>query len=296
MAQLPEPVVDGIAFPEGLGWDAADDTLVVTGVQEAGVYRIDPVAASKRRLADLGSGGANNCVVMPGGRVLVAQNGGLDGNPGMLAEFPEMPPLPDIRPGRPGLMVVEGDGATRYVVDSGLNTPNDLAVAPDGTLYLTDPGNPFLPESERAPRRVLALTPGGALRQLAEGFDYCNGIAIVDDGVLVTDHGGVIKLGWDGEREWVARYEGGIDGLALDANGLLYVAGQRDGVVRVFDGAELVETLVVGERASVTNCCFGGSDRRDLYVTDVVGWSIKVFPGMPTAGAPVHEWDPEVSA
>jgi gluconolactonase len=171
------------------------------------------------------------------------------------------------------------------VVDAGLNAPNDLAVAADGTLYLTDPGNPFL--QTRLPARVVALSPNGRMRTLAEDFAYCNGIATGDGELFVTDHGGVIRIGFDGAREWAVKFEGGVDGLALDVDGRLYVCGQADGIIRVFDGAAQVDELRVGSRACVTNCCFGGPELRDLYVTDALAGAVLVFTGMPSPGRPV---------
>lgn len=285
----PEFVVGGVAFPEGLGWSAADQTLLCTGVQEAGVYRIFPAEGRKTQLAAFGAGGANNLVVASDGGALVAQNGGVDANLVMPQNYPEMDPLPECIPTTPGLMHVRPSGEASYVINSGVNAPNDMAAAPDGTLYFTDPGNPF--NEVKATPRVMRLTTGGELSALAEGgFDYCNGIVVDDGGLLVTDHGGVWRIGFDGTREWAVEFEGGVDGIALDIDGRMYVAGSGDGIVRIIEDGKIVDTLRVAERGLITNACFGGPELRDLYVTDAVSGAVSVFPGMPTPGRPVSAW------
>lgn len=287
VARSAEHVIAGIAFPEGLGWSADERALYCTGVQDASVWRIVGDEPALERIANLG-GGTNNLVLASDGGCLVAQNGGVDSNPSMLATFPEMEPGPAIRPTSPGLVHVARDGNARYMLDAGVNAPNDVAVAGDGTLFFTDPGNPFLPE--RVTPRVMRLSPAGDLDVVAEGFGYCNGIVAEDESVLVTDHGGVVRVGFDGSRQWVARYEGGIDGLALDVEGRIYVAGQQDGVIRVFEADTQMDELHVTERGSVTNCCFGGSDLRDLYVADALAGAVSVFPALPTPGREVDVW------
>jgi sugar lactone lactonase YvrE len=62
-------------------------------------------------------------------------------------------------------------------------------------------------------------------------------------------------------------YPGLPDGMAIDAEGCLWVAFWRGGAVRRFtaDGRLLEEIAVPVQRT--TSCCLGGPDLRDLYVT-----------------------------
>jgi gluconolactonase len=292
MAKQPEIIVDGIAFPEGLGWSADEQTLLCSGVQEARIYRIFPIEGRKDLFVDLRAGGANNLVLSTDGGCLVSQNGGVGASAKSVLRrlYPEMGGLPETRVTTPGLMRVTPDGEVRYVIDSGVNAPNDLAAASDGTLYFTDPGNPFL--EPRATPRVMRLSSDGELAALAEGFEYCNGIVVDAEGLLVTEHGGVLRIDFDGARDWAIKFEGGVDGLALDVDGRMYVAGSADGIVRIVEDGTVVETMQVAERGLITNCCFGGPDLRSLFVTDAVSGRVAVFPHMPTAGAPVHPWPP----
>jgi sugar lactone lactonase YvrE len=51
------------------------------------------------------------------------------------------------------LISVAGDGTTSYILDEGINAPNDITVNAAGELLFTDPGNPFL--TPRATPRVM---------------------------------------------------------------------------------------------------------------------------------------------
>jgi sugar lactone lactonase YvrE len=56
------------------------------------------------------------------------------------------------------------------------------------------------------------------------------------------------------------------DGLAVDEAGQVWVADYGGACVRVFNsGGQLVDSVAVPAR-EVTSVCFGGVDRRDLYV------------------------------
>jgi sugar lactone lactonase YvrE len=62
-------------------------------------------------------------------------------------------------------------------------------------------------------------------------------------------------------------YPGLPDGMAIDAEGCLWVAFWRGGAVRRFTpGGRLLEEITVPVQRT-TSCCLGGPDLRDLYVT-----------------------------
>jgi gluconolactonase len=263
--------------------------LVVTGVQEGAVYRVRPDEQTKERIAEVG-GGANNCALAEDGGVLVTQNGGLDAHGPMSRLYPDLPEWPAIRPVAPGIQLVRRDGGVEYVLDEGVNCPNDLVVAADGAVYFTDPGNPFV---EGQPRRVMRWAPAGELSVLAEGFDYCNGLELTDDGaVLVTDHHGILRLEPDGSRSWVTQdvEPGGTDGLALDRDGRVYLATVRASGVRVYEGGRAVEFLSAPGEGVTTNCCFGGPGYRWLFATDARHGRILVWRDLPTPGRAANRW------
>ena len=289
--QSAEPLVDGIAFPEGLAWSPDTGTMLCTGVQEAAVYEIWPAEHRKQRLADLGGGGANNVALASRGGAVVCQNGGVDANPSRAARYPKLPRLPEIATARPGLMYLSPGRELTYLVDAGLNAPNDITVAANGDLVFTDPGNPFL--EPRADPRLMCWSQGAGLSQIADGFAYCNGIFADGESLLVTDHGGVMRFSPDGSREWVIRYDdGNVDGVSMDTEGRIYVARQGRACVDVVQDGRVVELLALPEPALITNVCFGGPDRSWAFVTDALSGSVSVFHDLPARGAPVADWDP----
>lgn len=286
----PETVVARVRFPEGPVW-CADGSVVFTSVPDGALYRVDPATGTVSTVAVVG-GGANAAAPTTDGGFVVTQNGGIDfsglaGLDGIDAEG--MPPYAPIAP---GLQHVATDGTVGYLLDDGFLAPNDLTTTPDGTLYFTDP--PHHPPPAEPAGRVHALAPDGGRRVVAAGFHYCNGIAAEPGGTLAVVEGrGVLRLTPDGEREWIVESlgEASGDGMAIDADGRLYVCCTTEHAVRVFepDGTE-VERLEVPGPGLLTNCCFGGDDGRTLYVTEGLPGAVLAFTDLPTPGLPVEPW------
>jgi len=281
-----EVVVDGIPFGEGPVW-CDDGTLVVTSVAGGCLYRVWPEQHRREVLADTG-GGANGAVAASDGGFLVTQNGGFDFSAVGLFEDP-----PPVRYATPGLQRVGPDGDVDYVADVGFHAPNDLCVDADGTVWFTDPGH--YPPPEPPIGRVLALRPDGSVETVADGFWYCNGIALDPDGELVVvERAGLQRVAKDGSRrEWVCKLlgRGGGDGFCLDAEGNYYVASTIEHGVRVLDaGGRELDFLEIDGQGVTTNCCFGGPDGRWLFATDAVPGRVVVWEGLPTPGLPMRPW------
>ena len=156
------------------------------------------------------------------------------------------------------------------------NGPNDLWIAPDGSIYFTDPfyRRPYWKNSQkRNPNEdVYRLNPEhNELTVVAGDFERPNGIVGTPDGttLYVAD----IKAGRTyafeiqadgslGARRLFCTY--GSDGMTLDSAGNLYLTG--DGV-RVFNpSGDLIEWIPIPERWTA-NICFGGSGNDTLYIT-----------------------------
>ncbi len=293
----PEIVVREVPFAEGPVW-CPDGTLVITHLAPGALRRIWPGTGRSELIATT-RGSANAAQLAADGGFVVTQNGGLDYN--SFGDVLDLPPggAPAHDPVTPGIQRVSPAGDVSYLVDRDMRGPNDLVVAPDGTLYWTDPGPHGA--SDAPVGRVFALRPGGEPREVAGGFAYDNGIAISRDGrILVVEGEGLMWVTPDGEKDWLVEKLPGNsvgDGLAFDEDGRIYVCAPLDHVIRVLepDGKQ-VEVLELGEKAIVTNCCFGGEDRRTLFTAEILPGRVVAFEGLPSPGVPMTPWTGSTSA
>jgi len=283
-----EVVVDGIRFGEGPVWRPDTSDLVCTSVCDGLLWRVDVDAGTKEILADTG-GGANGAALCADNGLLVTQNGGIDFTgmpPGLLSE-----PLP-VRHATPGIQRVSPGGQVSYLASEGFHAPNDLVVAPDGTVYFTDPGH--YPPPDPPIGRVLALHSDGSVSVVASDFWFCNGIGQTPDGALVViERRGLQRLEPDGRRTWILEKigPGGGDGFCLDAEGRFYVGATIEHGVRVIEAdGTMVDFLGIDGKGVTTNCCFGGPGLRTLFATDSIPGQLVAWEGMPAAGLPLPTW------
>jgi len=170
------------------------------------------------------------------------------------------------------------------------NSPNDIAIARDGTIYFTDPdyqkaaapgGQPVTGIYRVAPDGKVTLVdgtrknPNGIALSLDGGILYAN----ASDGAVraypIKD--GVPQAGHD----VIKGIENG-DGMTLDCHGNLYVTEHAPKRVRVFSpqGRELA---TIRTDANVTNVAFGGADGKTLYITGAGAvWQVRLdVTGLP---------------
>lgn len=157
-----------------------------------------------------------------------------------------------------------------------LNSPNDLAFDALGNLIFTCPG-----DSEREPVGYLCcLTPTGGVTRIAEGLFFPNGLALVDEGrslvVAETHRHRLWKGTWDAEaRRWLepkpwAEVGGpvGPDGMALGADGRLYVAVFGSGRIKAVNARGEVSATFELPGMNPTNAAFDPSGQLGLVVTE----------------------------
>jgi gluconolactonase len=157
-----------------------------------------------------------------------------------------------------------------------LNGPNDVWVAPDGGMYITDPfyKRPWWDHNTMAQdgEQVYYLSPGSKkLVRVTNDFKKPNGITGTPDGkkLFVADIGADRTYAFDilpdgsltNKTLFCAK---GSDGMTIDEKGDLYITGRG---VTVFDKTgKQIEHIDVPE-SWTANVSFGGKDHQTLFIT-----------------------------
>ena len=169
---------------------------------------------------------------------------------------------------------IRADGTTAVLSDGfagkRLNSPNDLWVDAQGGVWFTDPRYGARGDLEQPGEHVYHVGTDGRTRRVVSDLVRPNGIVGTPDGtrLYVADEGG--------GRVWTWRIVGPgelqeprvfattrSDGICLDARGNLYVT---DRAVKIYSPAGVLLRTIATPFAP-TNVCFGGPDRRTLFVT-----------------------------
>jgi gluconolactonase len=159
-----------------------------------------------------------------------------------------------------------------------LDTPNDLTVRSDGTLYFTDPDFQAPSPRPQAMTRVYRLPPGATEPIVVDaGRSNPNGVTLSLDetSLYVTDGQGLWRypVSADGSTGTATRIAqsavgGGGDGMAIDCAGNLYVAlNQSVVVVNPSGSGTSLGTIAMTASQAATNVAFGGTDHKTLYVS-----------------------------
>jgi gluconolactonase len=167
-----------------------------------------------------------------------------------------------------------------------LNSPNDVVVRSDGTLWFTDPSyghlQGFRPEPQVSDLLYRYDPRTDALAVVADSFDKPNGLAFSPDEktLYIADNGAphhllafdVVQRGrhLNGRRVLAVGTPEHPDGLEVDTEGYIYASALHG--IQVFDpsGALLGEIVLPG----AVNFTFGGPDRNILFITaDAAIWA-----------------------
>jgi sugar lactone lactonase YvrE len=176
-----------------------------------------------------------------------------------------------------GHNILRVDPASRTVAvfahSDKMSQPNDLALAPDGTIYASDPN------WKESTGQIWRIDTKGSVQNLAEKMGTCNGIEVSPDGKTLYVNESVQRNIWafqisadrtlTGKRLLKKFDDFGFDGMRCDIDGNLYVARHGKGtVVKISPRGEVLREIdVLGPMP--TNVCFGGADGRTVYVTEV---------------------------
>jgi xylono-1,5-lactonase len=269
-----ETLASGYGLVEGPTVDA-DGNLYFSDVLGGGVYRLGPdgeitTVVPKRR-------GVGGIVLHADGGVVVS--------------------------GRDIVHVRDGENRTLLVVDDALGW-NDICADSAGRVYA---GSirffVFDPDAEPVPGELWRVDAEGKGTVLYDGVLHTNGVAL-SPGERTIYHSDtrnnvilVHTLADDGtasDRRVLHFPPGAPDGMAVDAQGLLWVASARAGCIARLTPEGEIDRVVDIPAQMVTSLCFAGGDAHDLYVvtgdnTEAPERGGTIFRiTVDVAGAPVH--------
>ncbi len=209
-----------------------------------------------------------------------------DGKAAVYVELPGKSVGNGIRFDRKGVMyvadyvnhnVLRVDPKTRAVTvfahEDRMHQPNDLAIAPDDTLYASDPN------WGKGEGQIWRIDRKGKVTLAASKLGTTNGIEVSPDGKTLYVNETVQRKVWafaiakdgglSGKRLLIEFPDHGFDGMRCDVDGNIYITRHGKGTVVAVSpaGKVLREIDVLGSKPS--NICFGGPDGRTAYVTEV---------------------------
>lgn len=270
----PNPTVEavratGVAFAEGPTWFEDRGELLFTDIPLSTIWRLVPPSTFEVFRKQAGTK-SNGLAAAPDGSLIACEH----------------------QPRR--VTRTQGTGAPTVVADrwpgadgtkaGRLNSPNDVVVRSDGTIYFTDPswgldGNNGTKELDFT--GVYRVSPAGEIALVDKTLSQPNGIALSPDENLLYVATIFASPGPDAVRRYAVNADGsvgpgevflnvGSDGLAVDQAGNVYITAGP--VVRVFDpdGKEWGSITVP---KPPTNMTFGDADLKTLYITGNTGTS-----------------------
>ncbi|GAB5510768.1 MAG: SMP-30/gluconolactonase/LRE family protein [Hyphomicrobiales bacterium] len=185
----------------------------------------------------------------------------------------------------------EHDGSITVIADSfdgkQLNSPNDVVVKSDGTIWFSDPHYGIMTNYEgfageqELPCGVYRVDPEtGAMDVMIDDMNCPNGLAFSSDESLLyvadtgrmfsqdAQHMRVYDCAADGAlsggRHFHTIEPGAADGIRLDQDGNIW-SSAADGVHCISPSGTLMGKILVPEL--VSNICFGGRAKHELYIT-----------------------------
>jgi gluconolactonase len=243
-------------FAEGPLWHP-DGFLLCSDIDGDRIFKIDPYFGMKE--------------------VYLSPSGGANG-----LAFDRQKNLIMCRAGERDLARLESDGSITVLASlyngKRFNSPNDLVVRSDGTIFFTDPYTSRSP----SPREldfdgIYCLTPGGELKLLETSVSAPNGICLSPDenklyvnetlnlGIYIFDIESDLSL----TNKRIFAQIGMLyylDGMKVDENGLLFtMAGFNEGVYIFSPDGHFIDLIDVPGPS--TNLNWGGTDNQTLFIT-----------------------------
>jgi len=246
-----EKIAGGFEFLEGPVWRSPSGDLLFSDIPASRIHRLHQGAIEVFRTP---SGRANGNTLDRKGRLVTCEH-------------------ENRRVSR-----TEADGSVSALAThfrgKRLNSPNDVVVRRDGSVYFTDPPYGVRPEARELDFQGIFRIQGASTEPhlLLDDFDKPNGLAFSPDETVLycadTERGHV--------RAFDVDQNGGLrqgrlfcrvqrpDGMRVDAEGKLWIAA-LDGVKAFAPSGKAAGKIAVAEQPA--NLSFGDADRQTLYIT-----------------------------
>lgn len=271
--RLPEVIAEGFTWTEGPVW--LDDSLYFNDIPAKRMMRWQEGKGVSTALAN--SEFANGNTLDVSGKMVSCEHGGRR----------------VVRRSNPhDLNAVEI--VASHFEGKRLNSPNDVVVRSDGSVWFTDPpyginsdveGYPA--ESEIGGCYVFCVLPSGTMHAVVTDFDKPNGLAFSADEkkLFIADSGAIAGASFPGINydnphhirvfdvdgttlsggKVFAQIEPGVpDGLRIDHEGFVWTSAM-DGIHCLSPDGDLIGKIMLPSQTS--NMCFGGPDGTDMFVT-----------------------------
>jgi gluconolactonase len=258
-----EKLDDGCAFSEGPVWHP-DGFYLYSDIPANAIFRIEPGGKKDVWLERSGcthedrgplseQTGSNGLAWGPDGALYICQHGnGAVGQwkHGRLQQF------------------LDGVGGRPF------NSPNDIVVHGDGTVFFSDPPyglkNAALNASIRQERAAFYAWRNGVLTAFCTDYQYPNGLCLSPDGETIYlcsnkpfERFVTAYRTSTLERIGIAAEENS-DGIKCDRAGNLYLC-TKEGIVVLSPAGERLARIAL--ETIPANCCWGGQGGNDLFVT-----------------------------
>jgi gluconolactonase len=257
-AAIGRPVVvsNQFSFAEGPVWNASEQALYFSDINGDSVYRL--ILPNSIDVAVAHAGNPDGLGIDPQGRLLGA---GFASRDVWRLEGSDVVSIASTYRGRK------------------LNSPDDLIVRTDGTIYFTDPtfgidgSQGFTGQAELCFQGVYRITPDGTVILEDQSTAGPNGVELSpNERILFVTYTATsqvygFRVAEDGSLSEKTLFASVLlaDSTCIDAAGDLYVASAQGITVLDPNGARLGVITTNGQIA--TNCTFGGPDQRTLFIT-----------------------------
>ena len=283
-----EELVDSLFIPEGPVWDESSNSLLFVDVLSNKLYKWNEENGASEYISpsgntgyapNLGQGilGANGLAIDSEGNILACQHG--DRRIARIANKSSNDPMFET-------IVDNFEGQT-------FNSPNDLTISKDGSIYFSDPAFGFfdLDSFQFVDSELRQLDFNGIYKYnpetkttelITKDIDLPNGLALSpDEKTLYINKMGMLdsnqrmmKVNLENneletffeDKELSEKYEGNFDGMKVHSSGNIFTTGPG-GILVISPEGKLKAQLDFGP---ITNCAFDTNEEY-LYVTGFIG-------------------------